>query len=289
MNLDKFLSAFFIAEKEPIHFRAFKPKNALDTGSNRPQMLSQSREHLVSSAGEIELRKFNHLRGIYFAPNAGGNTDEEITRFNAVFVENDNLSIEEQHKALDECPLPTSIRVETKRSVHAYWLLRENCPQDEWRDVQSRLIAYFDGDKSIKNPSRVMRLPFFFHLTYDEQATGSYNLKLVEVVQFNPERRYLITQLKESFPEAEKPKNTLTATFEIAETISNGSRNKELFSLAGSLRRKGLGENEILAALGCPAPVCHSNQMARDLVISIFDLNSKGVKYSKLECGRFSL
>ncbi len=250
MNLDDFLSAFFSNEKEKIHFRAFKPKDAPDTTGNRPQMLSKSREHLIKSGGVIELRKFNHLRGIYFAPNAGGNTDEEITRFNAVFVENDNLPIEEQHKALDECSLPTSIRVETKRSVHAYWLLRENCTKDEWRDVQNRLIVYFDGDKSIKNPSRVMRLPFFSHLTYDERATGNYSYKPVQVVQFNPERRYSIFELKKAFPEVEISKDNLPHTFEVSETISNGNRNKELFSLAGSLRRKGLGEKEILATLG---------------------------------------
>lgn len=250
MNLDNFLSAFFAGETEKIYFRAFKPKDAPDTTGNRPQMLSLSREHLIKNDGVTELRKLNHLRGIYFAPNAGGNTDEEITRFNAVFVENDNLPIDEQHQALDECPLPTSIRVETKRSVHAYWLLGENCTKDEWRDVQNRLIDYFDGDKSIKNPSRVMRLPFFSHLTYDEQATGNYCCKPVEVVQFDPERRYSVLELKKAFPEVEVSKDKTPHTFEVAETISNGSRNKELFSLAGSLRCKGLGENEILAALG---------------------------------------
>ena len=39
----------------------------------------------------------------------------------------------------------------------------------------------------------------------------------------------------------------------------------------------------------CPAPICYSNQMAREIVFSIFDLNSKGVKYPKLECGLSSL
>ena len=249
MSLNEFLSAFFFDDKERIYFRAFKPKNAPDNAGNRPQMLSKNRKYLTKNNGEIELRKLNHLRGIYFAPNAGGNTDEEITRFNAVFVENDNLPIDEQHKALDKCPLPTSIRVETKRSVHAYWLLKENCTTKEWCDMQKILIVYFNGDKSIKNPSRVMRLPYFSHLTYNEQATGNYDCKPVEVVYFNPERRYSITEMREAFPDVERSKVNFLNDFEVSETISNGSRNKELFSLAGSLRRKGLGENEILAAL----------------------------------------
>jgi hypothetical protein len=249
MNLNEFLRAFFPDENEAIHFRAFKPKDAPDTGSNRPQMLSTTRKRLSEAGGEIELRKLNHLHGVYFAPNAGGSSDEKITRFNAVFVENDRLSIEEQHADLDECPVPTSIRVETKRSVHGYWLLNENCTAEEWRDVQKRLIAYFEGDKAIKNPSRVMRLPFFMHLTYNEQATGSYDCQRVEVVQFSLEIRYSIAELKAAFPEVEKLNGNALNSFEVSEIIGNGNRNNELFSLAGSLRRKGLGENEIAATL----------------------------------------
>ncbi len=36
----------------------------------------------------------------------------------------------------------------------------------------------------------------------------------------------------------------------------------------------------------CLAPVCYPNAMASSLLFSILDLNSKGVKYPKLECGR---
>jgi len=39
---------------------------------------------------------------------------------------------------------------------------------------EKRLIQYFNGDRAIKNPSRVMRVPFFWHLTYNEIATGDY-------------------------------------------------------------------------------------------------------------------
>ena len=249
MNINEFLRAFFPDENEQIYFRAFKPKDAPDTQGNRPQNYSATRKLLAQAGGEIELRKFNHLRGVYFAPNSGGNSDADITRFNAVFVEKDDLAIEEQHRLLDSCPLAASIRVETKKSVHAYWLLKENCAADEWRDVQNRLIAYFDGDKSIKNPSRVMRLPFYMHLTYNEQTTGKYDCKPVEVVQFNPERRYSIAELREAFPAVKKSDGNSSSGFNDSETINDGNRNNALLSIAGSLRRKGLGENEILATL----------------------------------------
>ncbi len=155
MNTNEFLRAFFPDENETIYFRAFKPKDAPDTKSNRPQNYSATRKMLAQAGGEIELRKFNHLRGVYFAPNAGGNSDADINRFNAVFVEKDNLSIVEQHRLLDDCPLAASIRVETKKSVHAYWLLRESCTADEWGDAQKRLC---------KHPRIVTRLNWSFRV-----------------------------------------------------------------------------------------------------------------------------
>ncbi len=155
MNMNEFLRAFFPDENEMIYFRAFKPKDAPDTTSNRPQIYSATRKVLARAGGEIELRKLNHLRGVYFAPNAGGNTDAEITGFNAVFVEKDDLAIAEQHRLLDDCPRAASIRLETKKSVHAYWLLRESCTADEWGDAQKRLC---------KHPRIVTRLNWSFRV-----------------------------------------------------------------------------------------------------------------------------
>jgi hypothetical protein len=249
MNLDGFLMPFFPDANEPIHFRAFRPKNAPKTAENEPRMLTLTRRKLAAPRGDIELRSLNHLRGVYFSVNAGGSTDDQITRFNAVFAENDSLSIDEQHTALDGCPLPTSIRVETKRSVHAYWLLKQSCSAEDWCDIQNRLIGYFDGDKSIKNPSRVMRVPTFWHLTYAPESTGKYDFKTVIVVQFDPAIRYSIDELQATFPRVYESVNGRAPCSEIGEVIENGNRNNVLFSVAGTLRNRGLGESEILASI----------------------------------------
>src|SRR5687768_9904869 len=142
MNLNDFLSALFPDVDEEIFFRAFKPKDAPDLENNFPKSLSFTRRQLGKNETLVELRKLNHLRGIYFVVNSGGHSDKDIIRFNAVFVEDDNLSIEKQHLALNKCPIQPSIRVETKRSVHAYWLLQGNCSETEWRDLQIRVITY---------------------------------------------------------------------------------------------------------------------------------------------------
>lgn len=245
-TLDAFLEAFYPNPSEPIHFRAFKPKGAPTIIENNPRAVRLSRSHLVPMSGEKILRELNHLRGIYFCPNAGGMKDHEICRFNAVFVENDNLTIARQHELLDESPLQTSIRVETEKSVHAYWLLSSNCAETDWRLVQKGLIDRFSGDKVIKNPSRLMRLPFFLHLKYNENIVSKYEAKRVEVVQFDSTRRYSIEDLKQTFP---APVETPLLHGEEVNMIGKGSRNSTLFSHGCQLRRKGLCENDIFNAL----------------------------------------
>src|SRR5262245_32835778 len=220
-TVSEFLAAFF-ETKESIHFRAFPPRGVKGT----PRKISLPLGALRYNQSRAKLADLNKTHGVYFVVNAGGDKDIEITggeekgkggdtivhrpgRFTACFAEADNLPIEEQHAKLDGCPLSPSIRVETKKSVHAYWLLSgENsgamCEAD-WREVQHRLIAYFDGDNKIKNPSRVMRVPHFDHLSAD----GSR--KRVGVVVFEPDRKYTLATLLAAFPPASE-KNQRTET-----------------------------------------------------------------------------
>ena len=87
----------------------------------------------------------------------------------------------------------------TLRSVHAYWLSEPGVSLDDWMRVQYGLIAYFGGDESIKNSSRVMRLPFLNHVSYDVPM-GKMSYKRVEVYKFEPTRRFTVEQMLASFP-----------------------------------------------------------------------------------------
>lgn len=211
----QFLKAFFPEADEPVNLRAFyakgDPRAATHENGKKDggRKFSTTRRGLAQKDGDArrELRTLNRERGVYFVVNSGGDKDADINRHNAVFVEADDKTIEEQHSALDACPLPPSIRVETKKSVHAYWLLDGDCTKEQWREVQRRLIHHFDGDKTIKNPARVMRLPGYNHLTYtgvDDAGEHAFERKRVEVVEFNPDRRYTIDELLEAFPLAPK-------------------------------------------------------------------------------------
>jgi putative DNA primase/helicase len=200
MKLTEFLAAFFPDEDEAVYLRAFKAKGEPDAPNNRPLVEVVTRRVLADNAEmQNKMIAANETRGWYFVVNAGGNTDADITRFNAVFVEIDDLPLDEQHRRFDASPLQPSIRLETRKSVHAYWLIDGDCTEAEWRDIQARLIAYFGGDEKIKNPARVMRLPYFNHLHYNAQ-THKHETKRVELVAFIPERRYSSMAMCAAFP-----------------------------------------------------------------------------------------
>jgi Mrp family chromosome partitioning ATPase len=261
-RLSDFLAAFFPNDGEAICLRAFKAKGASDMPDTRPLVETVTRQRLTTDASlQNGMTAANKTRGWYFVVNAGGNTDADITRPNVFFVENDNLPLDEQHRQLDAAPLQPSIRLETRKSVHAYWLIEGMCNVVAWREMQERLIAHFDGDKSIKNPSRVMRLPFFNHIHYNGQ-TGDYEYKRIQIHSFALERRFTLTEMQAAFPpivrinpsngshnENQGSAQAAKSAQKVEDVISQGLRHKTLLSLAGSMRRRGMSAEEIAAAL----------------------------------------
>jgi hypothetical protein len=194
-----FWPRFFPDAEEAIYLRAFKPREAPDTIENRARKLTITHEALKQSGDLLEeLRRINRHCGLYFVVNAGGQTDHEITRFTAFFCEIDDLPVEEQHRLYFSAPIQPSIRVITRKSVHAYWLISGPCAHDEWLTAQLRLIAYFKSDPAIKNPSRVMRLPFFNHVAVG--AGGEMIYRHIELTSFEPEWRNTVEEMLEAFP-----------------------------------------------------------------------------------------
>lgn len=118
---------------------------------------------------EKQLREENAAgRGVYFVVNGGGQSDAEVKYPVAQFMEMDEGTFEEQLELINQFPLPPSLIVKTKKSLHTYWLLYEDRARiDYWKPLQERLIYCFDSDKSVKNPSKVMRVPGFNHCKQD--------------------------------------------------------------------------------------------------------------------------
>jgi hypothetical protein len=141
----------------------------------------------------------------HFVVNKGGDCDADINEVTAFFSEIDDMPLDEQLRRFEAGPLRPSIQVLTRKSVHSYWPLAGECTIDQWREIQRRIITCYVSDVSIKNPSRVMRVPFFDHLHYVKE-TGQLARKQIELHLFGPARRFTIAQMLEAFPAVEKEK-----------------------------------------------------------------------------------
>ena len=148
---------------------------------------------------EKMLRDHNEQgHGIFFVVNSGGQSDKEINRINAQFVESDSLSFEEMQARIDGFPLPPSMIIRTRKSLHVYYFVDSTAKVERFRTIQQQMVKHFHGDPMCVNESRVMRLPGFNHCK--KEPVG------VECISFHPERKYTQDQLSDALPEIdEKP------------------------------------------------------------------------------------
>lgn len=144
-------------------------------------------------------------RGVYFVVNGGGHLDKEVTQCKAIFYEHDNLQKDLQAALWRSLNLPEpTLQVDTGgKSIHSYWVFDAPVDPDIWRPLQADLLVFADGDRSIKNPSRVMRLAGCNHLdpTRDPVAIPS---KLIS----QSGQRYSFEQLRLLIPEQSQPKQS---------------------------------------------------------------------------------
>lgn len=185
--LEEFLRPFF-DPSETVCLRVFDDRK---TGAFKGAKLECAAGKIASMTDT--LHKHNQQnRGIYFVINFGGHEDVDITRINAQFVECDSLSLEEQLAQIGTFPLPPSMIVRTKKSLHCYWLMKD-AKLEDFRRVQKRLVAQFNGDSACINESRVFRLPGFHHCKGEPV--------MVECIKFNPELRYTQAELETHLPQ----------------------------------------------------------------------------------------
>jgi len=183
---EEFLQPFF-DPGETVCLRVFDDKK---TGSYKGAKLECEAGKINGMMDTLKKHNAKH-RGIYFVINYGGHEDADITRINAQFVECDSRTFEEQVAAIDAFPLPPSLVVRTRKSLHCYWLVK-GANLEQFRKVQKALVAGFGGDPACVNESRVFRLPGFNHCKAEPVP--------VECVKFNPELRYTQAQLLEALP-----------------------------------------------------------------------------------------
>ena len=235
MNYKEYFEAFGYTDNDIIYLRTFHDRK--EEGK-----YPLKRECKLSNINEVlkELREYNKDNyGVFFVVNGGGQKKEEVKITRAHFIEMDEGSFEEQTQKINSCPLEPSIVIKTRKSLHCYWLV-DYGDIGLFEKIQNRMIAYFGSDPAVKDPSRVMRLPGFYHCKEEPI--------MVNIVKFNKDLRYMQHQLMEVFPEVKeepKSKNPISTS---KDPITS-HRHNHLISLIGSLKNKGMSDEAITSAI----------------------------------------
>jgi hypothetical protein len=140
-------------------------------------------------------------------------------------------------------PLAPSMVVQSGGGLQPWWLLREpiNLRQDALfaKRLLRRLARHLSADLAAAEPARVLRLPNTRNFKYQPA-------RRVRVESFDPDRRYNPIDFDEWLPD--EP-DTRVLAGPSPDAIPAGQRNAHMTSLAGTMRRRGMSEQSLLAAL----------------------------------------
>lgn len=99
--------------------------------------------------------------GAFVVVNEGGETDAQITRIRAVFIDVDGTSTLD--RTTDFHAEPDFVVGRSDEHWHAYWRV-DDMTVDQFKAAQQRLARHYGSDPKVSNPSRVMRLAGTLHM-----------------------------------------------------------------------------------------------------------------------------
>ncbi len=203
------LTALGYRQGDHIYLRFFHPKGK-GTGTGRK---------LRGTFPDLPWAQIAKLQaqgmGCYFVVNGGGHRDIDVTQCLIIFYEHDDLDKEPQRSLWQALGLPEpTIQIDTGgKSIHSFWVLQEYIKPEQWKVLQTDLLAFADGDRSLKNPSRVMRLAGCYHKGTGQQSTiitnsgkrYSYEEMRSLIPNHKVDRESIQTAQPESKPQPEQP------------------------------------------------------------------------------------
>ncbi len=187
---------------ETIYLRSFYPSNdPRKIGDKGRKAETKNIDKLL----QLIMQFLAEGRGVYFVVNGGGHTDKDVTKCRAIFYEHDHLHKDLQKELWRALKLPEpSLQIDTGgKSIHSYWIFDQFIDPQQWKQLQTDLLEYADGDRSLKNPSRVMRLAGCWHFGSNNIPNGQTQIIL------NTEKRYSFEELRAIIPTT-KPVATST-------------------------------------------------------------------------------
>jgi len=174
---------------------------------------------------------------------------EDVRCLGATWVDMDFKVFQDEQEALvtlSRFSAKPSIVVHSGGGFHPYWLLDEGIPAGQLNEVVRVNKGLSVGLGPAGTPldpatdaARVLRLPGTRNFKYTPPRDA-------RVIHWEPERRYKLSDLKAAVPMEPHQAHQASA---VEGFLVEGSRNIQLASLAGSMRRRGMTEAEIEGAL----------------------------------------
>ncbi len=151
---------------------------------------------------------------------------------------------------LDDAPVtngalkPTAVVESSSGRYHCYWRLDTEIPPKTAEYLNRRIASEIGADPSGFDLTQLLRVPYTTNHKYPDAPP-------VTIKGLAGRRSYNAAELDKYLPAGENCGNRSREdkAGSVDDLIPNGQRNKELTSIAGTMRRRGLKSAEILAAL----------------------------------------
>ena len=226
-------------EMSNVTFQTFSDRKELKTNGKDPNaaILHGLTENTLKALHQRQARG----AGVYWMVNPGdgqGRTAKNVTGTRAGFVDLDGSPL----APIEAAALKPHIVVESSPDrFHAYYITTGMTP-DQFTPLQKALAAKFNGDKSVNDLPRVMRVPGFYHMKKDPFQT--------RIISLNDAPPYTVQELVEGLRlEIVTGPVTGQGGDDPVHGSTEGGRTEKLVKVASSFLYKGMPPEEVI-------PIC---------------------------------
>ena len=250
-----------LSEPASIEIRCFKEGGRPQIGRFNPEDLEECVEW-IESLNELGFNVYA-VRNPVRATTTGSASDEDIIASFFVWADCDEGTSAENVRQWTGPKYSAVVVTGTVPSmrVHTYWQLAEPCVDlAAWRDVQMNIASHFGSDRSVINPSRIMRVGGTVAFPDSKKQGRGYEKELTVIrTQYEDERAPVtFDQMRRAFgatmPATTAPMQIDTGAVEALDrertaiqALSGSEWNTAVLKLVGSYVRKGLSDGEIHA------------------------------------------
>lgn len=168
-EINEHLNLLGYNDNDPVYLRFFYPEG-------NPNKATDKGVKARHPKGQLDYQSIAQYqksgRGCYLVVNGQGHKDKDVAMGRAIFYEHDDMRKEIQIDLWQHLGLPEpTFQIDTGgKSIHSYWVFDEPVDIKKWEALQTDLLNHSDGDRKIKNPSRVMRLAGCYHTGADQPS-----------------------------------------------------------------------------------------------------------------------